>query len=62
MAVDTTDYASDTVEAAIVSLRESAGNIDQTFSAYESIGDIITEGKGVGGSINYSELFVNLCV
>jgi hypothetical protein len=44
------------VNAAITSLREasaSPNSRDEIFKSFESIADIITEGKGVGGSINY---------
>jgi hypothetical protein len=47
------DANSPAVEAAISALRQSRGNAAETFKAFESINDIITEGKGVGGSINY---------
>jgi hypothetical protein len=49
------DYASETVTAALQTLKQASGNIDETFKAYESIASIITEGKGVGGMINYRE-------
>lgn len=49
------DYASETVTAALQTLKQASGNIDETFKAYESIAAIITEGKGVGGMINYRE-------
>lgn len=47
------DYAGDTVESAIKSLKDSAGNEKDTFQAYEFIAEIIAEGKGVGGSVDY---------
>ena len=50
-----TDYASETVEKVIQDLKDSSGNIDQTFKAYERIAGIITEGEGVGGMVNYSK-------
>ena len=49
------DYASETVQAAIKDLKSSSGNAKQTFDVYEGIAAIITEGKGVGGQINYSK-------
>jgi hypothetical protein len=49
------DYASDTVQAAVQELMTASGNIEQTFKAYENIAGIITEGKGVGGMVNYSK-------
>jgi len=52
-AYEPSDYASETVTQAVNSLKDAQGNADSTFSAYEGIAAIITEGKGVGGSINY---------
>ena len=49
------DYASDTVQTVIGELKQAAGNEQATFKAYENIAGIITEGKGVGGMVNYSE-------
>jgi hypothetical protein len=49
------DYASDTVTAVVKSLKEGSGNVEATFNAYETLAAIITEGKGVGGSVNYRE-------
>ena len=48
-----TDYASETVQTALKTLRDAAGNVDATVKAYENIAEIIIEGKGVGGQINY---------
>ena len=53
IAYETTDYASDTVKQVIESLKRTAGNTDDTFHCFEDIAAIITEGKGVGGAINY---------
>lgn len=47
------DYASDTVQTSIKELQAAKGNSAETFKVYESIAAIITEGKGVGGQINY---------
>lgn len=52
-AYDSSDYASETVTKAVKSLNDAQGNADATFSAYEGIAKIITEGEGVGGNINY---------
>ena len=52
-AYDPSDYASQTVQEALKSLKDASGDSQLTFKAYENIADIITEGKGVGGSINY---------
>lgn len=53
VAYDSSDYASETVKDAIQQLQSSSGNAEETFKAFENINEIITEGKGVGGSINY---------
>ena len=42
----------ETVETVIKSLKESSGNAKASFKTFESISDIITEGKGVGGMIS----------
>jgi len=47
------DYASETVVNAIKSLKDTIGDEVSSFKSLENIGDIITEGKGVGGSVNY---------
>lgn len=47
------DYASDTVQNVVKSLKDTAGNEEQTFQVYENIAEIIAEGKGVGGSVDY---------
>jgi len=47
------DYASETVVNAIKSLKETIGDEVASFKSLENIGDIITEGKGVGGSVSY---------
>lgn len=49
------DYASDTVQEAVQALKDASGNADSTFKVYEDIAGIITEGKGVGGMVNYSK-------
>lgn len=51
------DYASETVQEVIGTLKSNAGNVDGTFKAYETVAEIITEGKGVGGMVNYSKFF-----
>ncbi len=43
----------DTVSRIIQQLQTAQGNSETTFSVLEQINDIITEGTGVGGSINY---------
>jgi len=52
-AYEPTDFASETVTQVVDSLKRSAGNIEDTFNTYTDIAAIITEGKGVGGAINY---------
>jgi hypothetical protein len=52
-AYDPSDYASETVTEAVKSLKDASGDTETTFKVYEGIAAIITEGKGVGGSINY---------
>jgi hypothetical protein len=52
-AYDTTDYASETIQNVLQRLKDNYGNVEGTVATYEDIVAIITEGKGVGGSINY---------
>jgi hypothetical protein len=54
-AYDESDYASETVTASVQKLKDAAGNPASTFSIFEEIAAIITEGKGVGGSVSYSK-------
>ena len=53
------DYASDTVQDVLTNLKAASGNVDQTFKVYEDINAIITEGKGVGGDVNYKGVQLN---
>jgi hypothetical protein len=53
------DYVGETVVNAVKNLKEARGDELASFKALENIGDIITEGKGIGGSISYSE-FIQL--
>jgi len=53
------DYASDTVQTAIKDLKAASGKADETFKVYEGIAAIITEGRGVGGQINYKGVELN---
>ena len=57
-AYQASDYASETVQEAVKILKDASGNKEETFKAYESIAAIITEGKGVGGQINYRKWYV----
>lgn len=50
-----TDYASETVQQTLQALKDASGNTEATFKVYENIAGIITEGKGVGGMVNYSK-------
>jgi hypothetical protein len=53
LAYESTDYASETVQAAVKSVNDAVGNVGATVQAFENIAEIITEGKGVGGEINF---------
>lgn len=46
------DYISEPVQVAIKAVQDANSN-DALVKAYENIAEIITEGKGVGGSINF---------
>ncbi|EED86411.1 predicted protein [Thalassiosira pseudonana CCMP1335] len=52
-AYEESDYASETVTTVVQQLKENAGDVDKTFGTLEEIAKIITEGKGVGGSLSY---------
>ena len=54
-AYSSSDYASETVKGVIAKMKESRGNLEGTFQTYETVAEIITEGKGVGGMVNYSK-------
>lgn len=54
-AFDDTDYASETVTTTVKMIDNAAGNADQSFAAFEDVAKIITEGRGVGGNLNYGE-------
>lgn len=56
IAFEDSDYASETVTASVDSLKKAGSDAAETFKAFENIAAIITEGKGVGGSINYRKL------
>jgi hypothetical protein len=51
----TDDAASATIAAAIQNLMEAAGDKDKSFEALKNVADIITDGKGIGGSLSYSK-------
>jgi hypothetical protein len=44
----------DTIDIVLQSLKEGTGDVTKSFKAMEAINDIITEGKGVGGSVGYN--------
>lgn len=46
-------YTSDAVSTAIQTLQDAKGDAAATVKAYEAIAEIITEGKGVGGAVNF---------
>ena len=50
------DLASETVTGVVARLRSDAGDVDRTYKILEEISKIITEGKGVGGTLTYGEL------
>jgi len=52
---DTNDV--DTVEKVVKSLKDASGDAAASFKAFESISEIITEGKGVGGMISSCKFF-----
>eukprot|EP00540_Astrosyne_radiata_P022833 CAMPEP_0116837340 /NCGR_PEP_ID=MMETSP0418-20121206/8598_1 /TAXON_ID=1158023 /ORGANISM="Astrosyne radiata, Strain 13vi08-1A" /LENGTH=213 /DNA_ID=CAMNT_0004467211 /DNA_START=131 /DNA_END=772 /DNA_ORIENTATION=- len=52
-AYDPSDFASDAVLSAVQSIKDSAGNPEDTLKAFENVAEMITEGKGVGGAVNY---------
>ena len=47
----------DTVEKVVKSLKDASGDAAASFKAFESINEIITEGKGVGGMISSCKFF-----
>jgi len=55
-AFEASDYASDTITSIVKVLEDSSGNREKSFSAFEEVRDIITEGKGVGGSVSYGSV------
>ena len=53
-AYEASDYASETVTAAVKSLKDAEGDKARSFQAFEDIGAIIAEGKGIGGKVDYN--------
>jgi len=52
-AYEESDYASETVTNVVSQLKSTSGNVDETFKTLEDVAKIITEGKGVGGTLTY---------
>ena len=52
-AYEESDYASETVTEVVSQLKSNAGDVDKTFGTLEEVAKIITEGKGVGGTLTY---------
>lgn len=55
-AYDDSDNDVDTVSNVVQSLKYAQGDAAASFKVFESINDIITEGKGVGGMISSCKL------
>jgi len=58
-AYEESDYASETVTNVVSQLKSTAGDVDGTFTTLEDIAKIITEGKGVGGTLTYDGVKLN---
>ncbi|KAL7529133.1 hypothetical protein ACHAXR_002810 [Thalassiosira sp. AJA248-18] len=58
-AFEESDYASETVTNVVAQLKSTAGDIGGTFNAFEEVSKIITEGKGVGGTLTYDGVKLN---
>ena len=52
-AYEESDYASETVTNVVSQLKSTSGDVDETFKTLEDVAKIITEGKGVGGTLTY---------
>jgi hypothetical protein len=52
-AYEESDYASETVTNVVAQLKSNEGDVDGTFKTLEDVAKIITEGKGVGGTLTY---------
>jgi len=52
--LDYESMAEDTIEIVLQDLKDATGDTAKSFKVFESINDIITEGKGVGGSLSYT--------
>mmetsp|Transcript_36875 Transcript_36875/g.77854 ORF Transcript_36875/g.77854 Transcript_36875/m.77854 type:complete len:280 (-) Transcript_36875:274-1113(-) len=58
-AYEESDYASETVTTVVSRLKSSAGDVDASFGTLEDVAKIITEGKGVGGTLTYDGVRLN---
>jgi len=58
-AYEESDYASETVTEVVGQLKSNAGDVDKTFGTLEEVAKIITEGKGVGGTLTYEGVKLN---
>ncbi|KAL7545119.1 hypothetical protein ACHAWF_008478 [Thalassiosira exigua] len=58
-AFEESDYASETVTNVVSRLKSSAGDVEGTFNSFEEVAKIITEGKGVGGTLTYDGVRLN---
>ncbi|KAL9181944.1 hypothetical protein ACHAXT_012287 [Thalassiosira profunda] len=58
-AYEESDYASETVTNVVAQLKSTAGDEQGTFNTLEDVAKIITEGKGVGGTLTYDGVKLN---
>merc|ERR1719356_98111 len=58
-AYEESDYASETVTTVVSQLKSSAGKVEETFTTLEEMAKIITEGKGVGGTLTFDGVKLN---
>ncbi|KAL7452459.1 hypothetical protein ACHAWC_004180 [Mediolabrus comicus] len=58
-AYEESDYASETVTTVVQRLKDTTGNTQETFNVLEDIAKIITEGRGVGGTLTYDGVKLN---
>mmetsp|Transcript_8512 Transcript_8512/g.12324 ORF Transcript_8512/g.12324 Transcript_8512/m.12324 type:complete len:245 (+) Transcript_8512:72-806(+) len=58
-AYEDSDYASDTVKQTVKDLQDAGTKSGEVLKVYENIAAIITEGKGVGGNVNYQGVQLN---
>ena len=58
-AYEESDYASETVTNVVAQLKSTAGDTQGSFNTLEDVAKIITEGKGVGGTLTYDGVKLN---